>query len=113
MGNTVNIAKRVLRKEGINRLTNRDITFFVNEPEPVNALTVDDFFQAYDKLYFEIPVDGAVNSHEFLVKKSSELYSLEQDLENLQPLLDEIAQLRSRLLLANNTILELENKINS
>lgn len=113
MDKTINITKRVLKKDNINRIINRDITFFVNDPEPVSSLTVDEFFQAYDRLYFEIPVEGLNNSHEFLIKKSSELYSLEQDLANLQPLLDEIAQLRSRLLLANNTILDLENKINS
>lgn len=113
MDKTINIAKRVLNKGNINRITNRDITFFVNEPDPISATTVDEFFQIYDRLYFEIPVEGSNNSHEFIVKKSSELYSLEQDLVNLQPLLDEIAQLRSRLLLANNTILDLENKINS
>jgi hypothetical protein len=113
MDKTINITKTVINKEAINRLNSREITFFVNEPSSTDTITVDEFFQAYDTLYFEIPIEGPLNSHEYLVRKSSELYSIDQDVSNLQPLLDEIAQLRSRLLLANNTISELENRINS
>jgi hypothetical protein len=32
-----------------------------------SAVTVDDFFTYYDELFFNIPVDGTINSHKYLV----------------------------------------------
>jgi hypothetical protein len=113
MDETIEIEKRVIKKEDSNALIDKEITFYVDQQTESNSTTVEEFFQLYDKLYFEIPIEGDTNSHEYLVKTSSELYKLEEDISNLQPLLDEIAQLRTRLLEANNTILDLENKINS
>lgn len=113
MDETIDIVKSVIRKEGSKNLIDREIVFYTDQQEESTSVSVEEFFQIYDRLYYEIPVEGATNSHEYLVKTSSELYRLEEDTTNLQPLLDEIAQLRTRLLEANSTILELENKINS
>lgn len=113
MDETIDIVKSVIRKEGSKNLIDREIVFYTDQQEESTSVSVEEFFQIYDRLYYEIPVEGSTNSHEYLVKTSSELYRLEEDTTNLQPLLDEIAQLRTRLLEANSTILELENKINS
>lgn len=53
-------------------------------------------------------MEGENNSHEYLVRKSSELINFEANTEEIQPLLDEIAQLRQQLLSANQQILDLE-----
>ena len=55
-------------------------------------------------------MEGENNSHQFLLKKSSELTKLEQTSEDIQPLLTEIAQLRQQLLDANKQIFELEKR---
>ena len=68
-----------------------------------------ELFRLYDKLYHNIPLEGEVNSHQYILNRSSELVNLEKTSEDIQPFLDEIAQLRQQLLDANETIFELEN----
>jgi len=92
-------------------------TSFSSFPETVGEeqITLEQFFQAYENLYYEIPVEGVVNSHEYLVRRSSELLDLEKNTEDIQRFLDEIARLREQLLEANQTILQLriDNPVNS
>ena len=35
----------------------------------VNLATVDDFFTLYTNLFYEIPKEGEVNSHSYLIRK--------------------------------------------
>jgi len=92
-------------------------TSFSSFPETVGEeqITLEQFFQAYENLYYEIPVEGVVNSHEYLVRRSSELLDLEKNTEDIQRYLDEIARLREQLLEANQTIaqLRIDNTVNS
>jgi hypothetical protein len=83
---------------------------FVQPATTVEQDTPEELFRLYDKLYYDIDVAGATNSHEYLVKKSSELINFDITTEDIQPLLDEIAQLREQLLSANQQILTLETK---
>ena len=112
MEQTINLQKKVVNKDNIDKLIDRDIRFFTNASTTATASTVEDLFRIYDELYFQIPAEGQINSHEYLIRKSSEIYKLYQDIVNLQPLLDEISDLRSQLLDANNTIFDLENQLN-
>lgn len=64
---------------------------------PVETLTTEEFFEAYDNLFFEIPKTG-LNSHNTLIQKSSEYVGNEQTNEELDALYAEIAQLRTQLL---------------
>ena len=66
-----------------------DLQFF-----DLNLATVEDFFNLYNKLFFEIPKEGEVNSHEFLAKESGEYVEFLKNNEEVQALLDEIAELR-------------------
>lgn len=114
MDQIVNIQKNVPNKENLDKLIDRDFTFFINSSPQEQDIdsTVESFFQLYEEIYFQIPIEGDKSSHEYLVKKSSELYKLDQDVTNLQPLLDEIADLRTQLLEASNRIFDLENQLN-
>ena len=56
--------------------------------------TVDDFFILYNKLFFEIPKEGAINSHTFLVKESGDYVGSQQVNEEIQALLQEISDIR-------------------
>ena len=55
---------------------------------------VEDFFTVYENLFFNIPQTGETNSHEYLVKQSSEYIGFQQQNETIQELLDEITELR-------------------
>lgn len=59
-----------------------------------NLATVGDFFTLYNKLFFEIPKSGEVNSHPFLIKESTDYVGFTSNNEEIQALLREIADLR-------------------
>jgi len=70
--------------------------------------TVNDFFQMYNELFYDIPETGVTNSHEYLIKQSSEYINFEQDNEEIDALQVEIGQLRTELLEAQKQIVELQ-----
>ena len=60
--------------------------------------TTSDFFDMYNDLFYIIPEKGEYNSHEFLIKKSSDYIGFEANQEEIIALQNEIAQLRIELL---------------
>ena len=108
MVNDVQIQKTVFNSTEFGKVVNRNFSTFTQPVPEEDTDTVDELFRLYEKLYFVIDIQGEVNSHEYLVRKSSELANFERSTEEIQPLLDEIAQLREQLLQANQQILDLE-----
>lgn len=105
----VRIQKEVYRSDQFNNLVDRQFNTFTKPVEEVDTDTVEELFRLYDKLYYSIPVEGEENSHQYLLQKSSELTDFEKTTEDIQPLLDEIAQLRQQNLELNQQIFEAEN----
>ncbi len=69
------------------------------------TVTVERFFELYDELFFDIPVDGELNSHKYLVNRSTQyLGSNVLDAEK-QALIEEINSLRSQLTELNNSFI--------
>jgi len=112
MANTkVQIKKTVYDNTGLSKIVDREFRSF-GDPVPEQDLdTVTELFRLYDKLYLDIPVEGDSNSHRYLVQKSSELLNVDLDNEVIQPLLDEIAELRQELLEANQEIASLNIQV--
>jgi hypothetical protein len=81
-----------------------------NTPPPpvVDVINVSEFFKIYDNIFYDIPSTGVINSHEYLIKRSSEYIQPSQINEDTQLLIDEINILRQDLLVANQTILNLQ-----
>jgi len=104
----IQITKTSYNSSQFSNLVDSEFTSFTDPIEEVDTDTVEEFFRLYDKLYFSIPAEGEEDSHEFLIKKSSELIKLETQSEDIQPLLDEIGQLRQQLFDANEQIFELQ-----
>lgn len=79
-------------------------------PTPVivqPTVTVADFFTYYDQLFFDIPVSGSINSHAYLVEKSSQyIGGSVVDLEK-QALIEEINSLREQLIEITSTYLNI------
>ena len=69
---------------------------------------INDFFEMYNDLFYDIPELGEVNSHEFLIKKSSEYINFEANQEEILALQNEIAQLRTELLDSQKQVIELQ-----
>ena len=60
--------------------------------------TVQEFFDMYNQLFYEIPEEGETNSHEYLIKTSSQYINFDENDELVEALQREIAQLREELL---------------
>ena len=61
-------------------------------------VSVEEFFELYTKLFFEIPSFGGVRSHEYLITTSAEYIDFKPDNSIIEALQKEIAQLRKELL---------------
>lgn len=73
--------------------------------------TVEDFFNLYNELFYDIPPNGETNSHEYLVLTSGEYINYDQDSELIQALQEEIAGLREELLTTQIQIAELSSGV--
>lgn len=110
MSKNLPIQKTVYNREKYRKVVSSNFTTFVPPPADADP-TIEDFFSLYETLYYEIPADGDIQSHTYLIQKSSELVDFEKDTQDIQPLLDEIADLRAQLLEANGEILQLEIQV--
>ena len=97
MEKKVDVKKKVFNKpqyiKTINTKFNElGVTDIIEDIE--STVTVTNFFQYYDELFFEIPSTGPKNSHEYLVKTSGEYINYDQDSDIVKALQEEITSLR-------------------
>jgi hypothetical protein len=105
MSEQIGLNKTVFDRNSFLNTVNTSFSEISNPAIIVEALpTVAEFFQNYQQLFYNIPVEGGSNSHEYLVKVSGQYINAENFDENLQPLIAEIDSLRA-------TNLELERRI--
>ncbi len=76
----------------------------VTSPTLAPVPSVSEFFETYQQIFYNIPSEGPINSHEYLVKVSGQYLNAENFDQNLEPLIAEIDSLRA-------TNLELERRI--
>jgi len=103
----VQIRKTVYDNAGLSKIVDREFKAFAEPVPEQDPDTVEELFRLYDKLYLEIPIEGESNSHEYLITKSSDLINVDLDNEAIQPLLEEISELRTQLLESNREIANL------
>jgi len=108
MANNVEIKKTVLGTNNFNKVIDTSFKTFTQPIPEEDPDTPEELFRLYEKLYFSIDIIGETDSHEYLIKKSSELVNYDAVTEDIQPLLDEIAQLREQNLALNQQLLDLE-----
>lgn len=79
------------------------------EEVTVTAITVDQFFNYYDELFFNIPVSGSINSHTYLVERSQEYIGGSVIDAEKQALIEEINTLRQQILDLNQSFNSINN----
>jgi hypothetical protein len=67
------------------------------------SITVNQFFDYYDQLFFDIPVSGSTNSHTYIVERSQEYIGGSVLDAEKQALIEEINSLRQQLLDINQS----------
>ena len=104
------ISKTVFDKENFDKVIDRSFKEYLQPAVEEDEMSVEEFFVEYDRLFYDIPPEGEVDSHRFLITRSSELVDFEKDTEDIQPLLDEIASLRLQNQELNQQLFELEQQ---
>jgi hypothetical protein len=117
MDQQVNLAKQVFEKRQYDRTINTSFTQLVS---PIADLTgsalptVDQFFDFYNQLFFDIPKFGEVNSHEYLIRTSQEYIGTTAVItDELQALIDEVTELRQSNLDLNQQVLNLQSSVSN
>ena len=73
--------------------------------------TIDEFFQLYEELFTQIPREGDINSHRYILNKEAEyLGATINDGLDVQALLQEITSLRNGILDSQQIIKDLTKK---
>jgi len=109
MNQRINLNRKVYDKSDY--LKTIDTSF--NELAPLTPIieedniTVEQFFEYYNQLFFDIPKTG-VNSHNTLIQQSSEYVGDEQTNEEIDALVQEINSLRDQLLQSQTDLTELQ-----
>ena len=92
----IKVDKTILGKN--NSVLNTDFSFFLKDTI-VPEFTLEDFFQLYEELFYQIPKVGEVESHRYILNKEAEQLGVQlADDIDIQALLNEITSLRQQLL---------------
>lgn len=108
---TVNLIKKIYGTNTYSKAIDTDFTEIFTQPVPIteSVVTVDDFFQYYDQLFFNIPVSGSINSHTYLVERSQQYIGGSVLDAEKQALIEEINALRQQILDLNQTFNSVNN----
>jgi hypothetical protein len=98
MAEQIKLTKQVYDKNQYQKVIDTSFTQLVQPATSVTGSTlpsVDQFFDFYNQLFFDIPKFGETNSHEYLIKTSQEYIGTSALVnDELQALIDEITELR-------------------
>ena len=105
MAETISLNRQVYSRNQFERVIDTSFTQLVQPQVTSSILTppisVAEFFQNYQQIFFQIPKFGETNSHEYLIKTSQEYIgdsnTVNDDL--IQALIDEVTQLRQENLI--------------
>ena len=101
MAENINLNKLVFNKREYEKSINTSFTELgvqTIQEQIDEQPTVQEFFDMYNELFYEIPETGPNNSHEYLIQTSTEYINFDQNDELVQALQNEIAQLRTEIL---------------
>ena len=109
--NVLNLRKTVLTKTGYPNAINTSFSELVTPPLPLEqTISLEEFFDLYNSIFYDIPVEGDINSHQFLVERSKEYIGISEETDQeIQVLLDEITSLRQNLLDTEQELIELQS----
>jgi hypothetical protein len=103
------VEKTVFNKDTYSRVIDTQFRQLINQGAEVEepSFTVDDFFQLYEEVFYQIPKEGDTNSHQFILQKEADYLGISISQDDVQALLNEITSLRQQILDAQTTINEL------
>jgi hypothetical protein len=109
----VDLIKKVYGINTYSKVVDTSFSELITTPTTVSAsvITVDEFFNQYEQLFFDIPVTGEINSHTYLVTRSQQYIGGSVIDAEKQALIEEINSLRQQLLDLNQSFSNISNLI--
>jgi hypothetical protein len=105
------VQKTVFNKDSYGRVINTQFSQLLNQTtEETDTFTVDDFFQLYEDLFYQIPKEGDTNSHRYILQREADYLGVSISQDDIQALLNEITSLRQQVLESQTTINELTKR---
>ena len=105
----LNLSKRFFSDNQYKKVINTSFTQLVPQTadqQEFASVSVEQFFQYYQELFYLIPKFGEMMSHEYLIKASSEYVGTsETQNEEIQALINEITSLRQTNLELNQQLI--------
>ena len=106
------IEKQVFDKDQFGKVINTQFSQLLNQQDELTPMfTLDDFFELYDQLFYQIPKEGDTNSHRFILQKEADYLGVIISQDDIQALLDEITVLRQQVLDTQTTLNGLQKTI--
>jgi hypothetical protein len=106
------IEKTVYDKNTFSKVIDTQFSQLLNNQfEETPVFTIDDFFELYEQLFYQIPKEGDTNSHQYILQKEADYLGVIINQDDIQALLDEITTLRQQILDSQTTISELTKAI--
>ena len=104
------IQKTVFNKDDFARVVDTQFRQLIGAEAPLPSLTIDEFFQLYEDLFYQIPIEGDTNSHQYILQKEADYLGVKISSDDIQALLDEITNLRQEVLDSQTTINDLTKR---
>jgi hypothetical protein len=108
MSEIIDLGKTTFSRKNFEKVVDNRFKQLLNNRAAVDEIfTINDFFQLYDDLFYQIPKEGEIQSHRFILNQTAEYLGISlNDGTDIQALLDEITTLRSELLTVNQTLVD-------
>lgn len=111
MSEIIDLNKTVFGKNSFDKLVDKNFKSLVPPSTTNTEFTITDFFELYESLFYQIPKEGEIESHRYILNKTADYLGVPVGDEiDIQALLNEITSLRQELLDANKTLVNLNKK---
>ena len=109
----INLNKKIYNKGQYEKVIDTQFSQLIDNTviSPTPQISVQEFFQNYQQIFFDIPKTGEIQSHEYLIKQSSEYIDFTPVDDTIQALIDEINILQQQNLELNQQIIELNTPL--
>ena len=108
----ISVQKTVFNKDTYGRVIDTQFRQLINQDvvDETPSFTIDDFFQLYEDLFYQIPREGDTNSHRYILQKEADYLGVSISQDDIQALLNEITSLRQEVLDSQQIIKDLTSK---